>query len=92
MSAYQKLIKDILSSAVINEPDFDARIVEAWMLVEHPFLDHLSRPDFIDATLRAFSYAKRADMSANAALAATFGLMTFDEADQFDALKARSRA
>ena len=54
--------------------DVDPRHVEAWMRVEHPTLDGLSRREFIAEMHVALGCAIDAGPEASEALAASFGL------------------
>ena len=54
--------------------DIDPRHVEAWMRVEHPTLDGLSRREFIAAMHAAVGCAIDAGADESEALAASFGL------------------
>ena len=54
--------------------DIDPRHVEAWMRVEHPTLDGLSRSEFIAAMHAAVGFAIDAGPEQSEALAASFGL------------------
>ena len=54
--------------------DTDPRHVEAWMRVEHPTLDGLSRQEFTDAMYAALAAALDAGPEESEALAASFGL------------------
>ena len=54
--------------------DIDPRHVEAWMRVEHPTLDGLSRAEFIAAMHAAVGCAIDAGAEESEALAASFGL------------------
>jgi len=54
--------------------DVDPRHVEAWMRIEHPTLDGLSRVQFIAAMHVALGCAIDAGPEASEALAVSFGL------------------
>jgi hypothetical protein len=54
--------------------DVDPRHVEAWMRIEHPTLDGLSRQGFIDTRYAALAAALDAGPEESEALAASFGL------------------
>jgi hypothetical protein len=54
--------------------DVDPRLVEAWMRIEHPTLDGLSRQEFIDEMYAALTAALEAGPEESEALAASFGL------------------
>jgi hypothetical protein len=66
-SYYQRFIAE-------RTRDIDPRHVEAWMRVEHPTLDGLSRRQFIAAMHVALGCAIDAGPEASEALAASFGL------------------
>lgn len=66
-SFYQRLIAE-------RTKDVDPRHVEAWMRVEHPTLDGLSRQGFIDAMHTALAAVIDAGPEESEALAASFGL------------------
>jgi hypothetical protein len=66
-SFYQRYISE-------RTKDIDPRHVEAWMRVEHPTLDGLSRQEFIDAMYAALAAAIEAGPDDCEALAASFGL------------------
>ena len=55
--------------------DVDPRHVEAWMRVEHPTLDGLSRVEFIDEMYAALAAAIEAGPEQSERLAASFGLL-----------------
>ena len=54
--------------------DTDPRHVEAWMRLEHPTLDGLSRSEFTEAMYAALATALDAGPGESEALAASFGL------------------
>ncbi len=54
--------------------DVDPRHVEAWMRVEHPTLDGLSRAEFIAEMHAALAAALEAGPDESERLAASFGL------------------
>jgi hypothetical protein len=54
--------------------DVDPRHVEAWMRIEHPTLDGLSRQEFIDAMYAALAAVIDAGPEESERLAASFGL------------------
>ena len=54
--------------------DVDPRHVEAWMRLEHPTLDGLSRRAFDEAVQEALACARAAGPDESEALAASFGL------------------
>lgn len=54
--------------------DVDPRHVEAWMRIEHPTLDGLSRQEFIDAMHAALAAVIDAGPEESERLAASFGL------------------
>ena len=54
--------------------DIDPRHVEAWMRLEHPTLDGLSRQEFTEAMYAALATALDAGPEESEALAASFGL------------------
>jgi len=54
--------------------DVDPRHVEAWMRVEHPTLNGLSRREFIEAMHAALGCAIDAGAEESEALAASFGI------------------
>jgi hypothetical protein len=66
-SFYQRFIAE-------RTRDVDPRHVEAWMRVEHPTLDGLSRERFIAEMHVALGCAIDAGPEASEALAASFGL------------------
>ncbi len=66
-SFYQRFIAE-------RTRDVDTRHVEAWMRVEHPTLDGLSRQGFIDAMYTALASVIDAGPNESEALAASFGL------------------
>jgi hypothetical protein len=55
-------------------PGFDARVIEAWMRVEHPTLDALSATQFAAEVEIAQACALEAGSRDNDALVASFGL------------------
>ena len=64
---YQRLITD-------RTHEVDPRHVEAWMRLEHPTLDGLSRAEFDIALDEALACARAAGAAESEALAASFGL------------------
>jgi hypothetical protein len=54
--------------------DVDPRHVEAWMRIEHPTLDGLSRAEFSNAMYAALAAALDAGPEESERLAASFGL------------------
>ncbi len=54
--------------------DLDPRHIEAWMRVEHPTLDGLSREELLGAMYRAIADHLEAGDAMSESLAATFGL------------------
>ena len=55
-------------------PGADPRHVEAWMRLEHPTLDGLSRAEFTEAKYAALAAALDAGPEESEALAVSFGL------------------
>ena len=82
-SVYAKSIRDILQRT--GRTEIDPAIIEAWMRVEHTALDHLSPEQFTTSVCTAWAHATVCHPSANAALAASYGLMTWAQADAHDA-------
>jgi hypothetical protein len=54
--------------------EIDPRHIEAWMRVEHPTLDGLSREELLGAMYRAIADHLEAGDAMSESLAATFGL------------------
>jgi hypothetical protein len=66
-SFYQRFIAE-------HVKDVDPRHVEAWMRIERPTLDGLSRQKFIDEMYAALAAALEAGPEESERLAASFGL------------------
>jgi hypothetical protein len=66
-SEYQRLIAE-------HTREIDPRHIEAWMRVEHPTLDGLSREELLGAMYRAIADHLEAGDAMSESLAATFGL------------------
>lgn len=66
-SEYQRLIAQ-------HTREIDPRHIEAWMRVEHPTLDGLSREELLGAMYRAIADHLEAGDAMSESLAATFGL------------------
>lgn len=66
-SPYQHLVAEIV-------PDLDPRHVEAFMRLEHPTLDHLSRDRFAGEARIAALCVREVGTDEAEALAASFGL------------------
>jgi hypothetical protein len=62
---------DLIGKAV---PGVPARLVEAWMRLEHSTLDGLSRSQFNRAARTAAQCLAASDPTTNEALAASYGL------------------
>ena len=66
-TSYQRLIAE-------HTRDADPRHVEAWLRVEYPTLDGLSRRELIEEIDIALACAREAGAEQSEALAASFGL------------------
>ena len=66
-SEYQRLIAQ-------HTREVDPRHIEAWMRVEHPTLDGLSREELLGAMYHAIADHLEAGDAMSESLAATFGL------------------
>ena len=64
---YQRLIAEHVT-------DTDPRHVEAWMRVEHPTLDGLSRSEFVRTMYEALGQVQDAGQDESEALVASLGL------------------
>lgn len=72
MSRYQTKIAAICESKALD--GIEARIIEAWMRLEHRTLDHLTREQFRREVLICFQLARAASQKENEDLARSYGL------------------
>jgi hypothetical protein len=69
VSAYAKMIREMTDCTARQ-----AAFVEAWMRLEHPTLDALSRDAFATAAIEARACVREATDEQNVSLALSFGL------------------
>lgn len=70
---YRHIISEWL--ARLGRPELDPRFVEAWIRIQYPTLDHLSRDEFGREVRTAIECIDLASHDDTAALADSFGLV-----------------
>jgi len=71
---YEAVIRECLAAAGLVGR-YDPRHVEAWMRLEHPTLDHLSREDFAHEVIWATRCIDRDGVAQSELLAGSLGLI-----------------